>query len=174
MSLQAIAGIAYDRRHPGSPSRVAAAKVEARKIEQSGAPPPPGAEAARQVNTSLEALKRYIPTELLALYLPFVSIAQDQLGKDAVAFLHWTYLGFLAATPFVVWLIYVAKAAESGTKWAWRDLPRFEAALATAAFAVWGATVPGIFAGQQWWLGLAAMASAVVFPLIDTAFGKKK
>ncbi len=131
MSIQAIAGVAYDRRNPKNPSRVAAERMELHRVgRESAQVPSPNQDAARQVNTSLETLKRYIPTELLALYLPFVSITQDQYGKEATTFLHWTYIGFLVATPVAVWLVYVARTAEAGQTWTLRTLPRFEAGLA--------------------------------------------
>lgn len=174
MSIQAIAGFAYDRRHPASPTRIArqqAAQETAQRESGQGATP--NQNAAKQVNTALETLKRYIPTELLALYMPFISITQDHAVDASPGVLRWTYLGFVLATPVVVWVIYVAKAAEAGESWSWKSLPYFEGLLALVAFAVWGASVPGVFLGQQWWISLVALSSAVVLPLVDSAFGKK-
>lgn len=174
MSLQAIAGVAYDRRNPDSPSNIASKRMATEAL----AAPPSEQSApqatAKQLNGALEALKRYIPTEFLALYLPFLAIANDQFKDKASQ--DWAltiYVGFLIATPFAVLLIYVAKAAETGKKQEWTKLPLFEMSLATISFAVWGACVPSMFPGNQWWLGMLAMASAFVLPLLDTAFGRK-
>lgn len=177
MSLQAIAGIAYDRRHPMSPTPIGARQVlEAAQDTAAGdgaaKPRGPQQVAAKQINGALESLKRYIPTEFLALYLPFLAIVKDR-GTDAVELSNRLYVGFLIATPLMVFLIYIAKAAEAGKAVAYKRLPWLEAALATAAFAVWGATVPGMFEGHQWWLAMLAMASAVVLPLVDSALGHK-
>lgn len=130
--------------------------------------------AAQQVNTALETLKRYIPTELLALYLPFIAITQDQYKDGATTVLQGIYAGFVLAAPLLILMLYVAKAAEAGQAWNWRTLPYFEGVLGLAAFAVWGASVPGVFIGQQWWLSLVALVSALVLPLIDTVFSPKR
>jgi hypothetical protein len=171
MSLQAIAGVAYDRRHPDRPSPVAARQT-LDATDQTGTKPTAEQAAAKQLNGALESLKRYVPTEFLALYLPFLAIAKDR-GANAPDISRELYVGFIIATPFVVYLIYIAKAVEAGTPRAWRSPPVFEALLATIAFAIWGASVPGMFVGQQWWLGMLAMAASVLLPLVDTALGKK-
>jgi len=166
MSLQAVAGIAYDRRRAAAISRIEPEAATSRPAIAGTIPQP----AAKQFNGALEALKRYIPTEFLALYLPFIAIAKDQF-KDAAADA-WSvgiHIGFLSMTPVAVMLIYIAKAAETGDKAGACKLPYVESVLATVAFAVWGASVPGVFPGNQWWLAMLAMASAFVLPLVDTA-----
>ena len=85
----------------------------------------------------------------------------------------WMYIGFLAATPIAVFLLYLSNAIENGTTNAWKTPPIFECILATVAFAVWGASVPGMFAGWQWWIALLAMVSAFLLPLMDSIFGRK-
>ncbi|MFS0757492.1 hypothetical protein ABC383_22715 [Noviherbaspirillum sp. 1P10PC] len=185
MSLQAIAGVAYDRRNPSNPSSTERMRIAAAEITPDQPARSTAQITAKQVNNSLEALKRYIPTEFLALYIPFISIASDTKkarppGGQAVeqAMVHaevlsqYIYVGFIIATPLAVFLIFIAKAAEAGKERSWHSLPLFEATLATVSFAVWGASVPSIFPGQQWWLSMLAMASAFILPLIDTAFSK--
>lgn len=175
MSLQAIAGIAYDRRYPASPTQIGARQMleageDTAVGDRAAKPRGPHQVAAKQINGALESLKRYIPTEFLALYLPFLAIVKDR-STDAAELSNRLYVGFLIATPLMVFLIYIAKAVEVGKAEAYKRLPWPEALLATAAFAVWGATVPGMFEGHQWWLAMLAMASAVVLPLIDAALG---
>ena len=146
MSLQAIAGIAFDRRNSDSPSRAAAMRIEA-----AAADPTPKNEsqaAAQQFNSALESVKRYIPTEVLALYLPFVAIAGDQIAKEIPVSLRCIYGGFIILTPVLVFMIYIAKAVEAGTTWTISQLPHFEALLASIAFTIWGASVPGVFSGH--------------------------
>ena len=178
MSLQAIAGVAFERRAPtwsqptGRRLRHEAGDVSPEGQPASEAPPAVPSSAAKQFNGALETLRRYIPTEFLALYLPFLAIAKDR-GSEASDVSVWMYIGFLAATPFAVFLIYLSKAVENGMYSAWKTPPIFEGVLATAAFAVWSASVPGMFAGQQWWIALLAMASAFILPLLDSIFGRK-
>jgi hypothetical protein len=180
MSLQAIAGVAFDRRSLGEhkpPGRRAGLETQqlgpdvqpVPPAQQPAAIPPSG---AKQFNSALETLKRYIPTEFLALYLPFLAIAKDRSAQTEDVSLVM-YIGFIVATPIAVFLIYLAKAAESGAPDAWKTPPVFECILATVAFAVWGASVPGMFPGQQWWIALLAMTSAFALPLLDSIFGKK-
>lgn len=177
MSLQAIAGVAYERRNPvGVKPPVKRTGLEVGQSGSDGQPPPQPssvpASAAKQFSSALETLKRYIPTEFLALYLPFLAIAKDR-GVQATDVSLLLYIGFIITTPVAVFLIYLAKATENGTANAWKTPPLFECVLATIAFAVWGASVPGMFAGQQWWIALLAMGSAFVLPLLDSIFGKK-
>lgn len=180
MSLQAIAGVAYDRRHPEAPTRVAATRIAEEILQQQHDPGRPGGvdnqegtAKAKQLNGALETLKRYIPTEFLALYLPFLAIAKERAENGAADHSLGIYLGFVLATPVAVALLYMAKAAEAGRPRPWGPPPRFEMLLATLAFVIWGASVPGLVAGSQWWLAMVAMASAFVLPLLDTVFGKK-
>lgn len=196
MSLQAIAGTAYARRHPIGRAAPGPAMPQPRAagmrdlevaLDNPDGPAPGAAEAADgatqtdgqragaagQFNSALDTLKRYIPTELLALYLPFIAITQDQFKGQAqeAATLQAIYLGFVLATPLVVLALYIVQTVQARRVWQAGELPYFEAVLGTAAFAVWGAAVPGVFVGQQWWLGLLALASALVLPLLETVFG---
>jgi hypothetical protein len=174
MSLQAIAGVAYERRNPAEVKPASRRMgLEVGQLGTDGQQPSAApASAAKQFSSALETLKRYIPTEFLALYLPFLAIAKDR-GSQATDVSLLLYAGFVIATPIAVFLIYLAKATENGTADAWKKPPIFECLLATIAFAVWGASVPGMFAGQQWWIALLAMGSAFVLPLLDSIFGKK-
>lgn len=70
MSLQAIAGIAYDRRHPTSPTPIGARQVleaaqDTATSDSAARPRGPQQVAAKLINGALESLKRYMlaPTE---------------------------------------------------------------------------------------------------------------
>jgi len=173
MSLQAIAGVAFDRRNPTHAGAIIARQAAETAAVNAGSA---GQRTADRVNAALETLKRYIPTELLAIYLPFVAVLQDHYTKspaDLTSAMHFVYLGFVAATPFVVILIFAGKAAAAAVPLTFSSLPYTESVLGLLAFAIWGASVPGVFEGQQWWLGLAALASSVLLPLLDNLISPK-
>lgn len=190
MSLQALAGIAFDRRHPATPTKLAQQRQAAQIAEalrvaghldaQAGAPvaPPPATtsgedqSSAEKINSALEVLKRYIPTELLALYIPFVAVLEDHYKGSADIYLPWVYGAFVLATPLVIWALYVAKGIEAGVDTGKLGFPAAAAMLGTIAFGVWGASVPSVFVGAQWWLGLLALSSSVFLPVIDTFLHK--
>lgn len=176
MSLQAIAGTAFQRLNPNQPTVFTAAQtaaLESARKDGTATPAPGSAEAnAKKINNSLELLKRYIPTELLAIYLPVVAIVSEEFKPDASLYLLWNYLGFLAATPIVIYALYVANAAEAKAQLGWHNLPFIELLLGTAAFTVWGAAVPTVFEGQQWLIGIFALISSVALPLAETLMRK--
>lgn len=86
---------------------------------------------------ALDALSKFIPTEMLAPYVTALSLALAQKW-DAQA-IYWY---FVVATPAVFVLFSLAKQAIDQKPWpalmplAWR------AVAATVAFAVWGLSVP--------------------------------
>ena len=171
MSLQAIAGRAYDRQAESHTRRtrtvgVAGKQVKIEEVEQTGRSTPPSA-----IDRSLETLKRYIPTELLALYIPFTSAVGPKgapTGGTSPELLA-TWAIFTALTPIIVVLLYVGKSVQHGKPWKARELPWFEAALGTIAFAAWGASFPNLFPDQQNVIALGALASTFLLPIIENA-----
>jgi hypothetical protein len=110
----------------------------------------------------LDALTKFIPTELLAPYVAALSLASTQ---------HWKtisiYLCFIAATPIAYLLFEFAKVAmENRTRppvlpMIWRGIS------ATVAFAVWGLAAPTN--GLQDTLGGPAVAgffATIVSPIL--------
>ncbi len=134
MSLNALGN---DLARPTQTEKGAAAAVagssmrfDTRDVPQSGAAPAGATKA-------LDALSKFIPTEMLAPYVTALSLAVAQ-GWNAKA-IYWY---FVMATPAVFLLFSFAKQAIDQKPWpaliplAWR------AFAATVAFAVWGLSVP--------------------------------
>jgi hypothetical protein len=126
---------------------------------------------------ALQALEKYIPTEVLALYIPAVSIApaiQSVLGLDVVfiyrasavltfAFAMGTYMSQMKANnlPLPSW-------------WRW---PWWKAVFATIAFLVWGLTItrnPYISTPDQIAVvGFGALFVSITLNFIATFFEPK-
>ncbi len=121
----------------------------------------------------VERLTRYFPVEVMALYLPGVATIQSRaLPSDTAAWLVWFYLGFaLLLTPLVVLVLYRANWRRAGNAAA-PGVPVRKMLLGLVSFATWGACVPGVFPGQQWFLGWIALVVGTLLPEIDAAFSK--
>jgi hypothetical protein len=107
-------------------------RFDTRDVPQSGNGTAPAGAAK-----ALDALSKFIPTEVLAPYVTALSLAVTQ-GWNVTA-IYWY---FVAATPVVFVLFSFAKQAIDQKPWpaivplAWRTFA------ATVAFAVWGLSVP--------------------------------
>ncbi len=98
---------------------------------------PPGGSNAAPATKVMDALTKFIPTELLAPYVAALSLSESQ---------HWStlniYVCFIIATPFVYLLFEFVRVATEGRKrpdflpLLWRCLA------APLAFAVWGLAAP--------------------------------
>jgi hypothetical protein len=142
------------------------AKIHAQKT----APVLEGRESPQQdqqfntrVSTALEMLTKYIPTEIVALYISALSIAPavDQTLKMTKEVLYWA--GVVAA-PVVLVLVFLGNARTGGKPLPpVRDWPYWKAIASMFAFAAWGVAIPG-----NWWvssnaqLGLVAGFLAIV------------
>jgi hypothetical protein len=106
-----------------------------------------GDEADRNntVTGSLNLLVKYIPTEVITLYVATLSAApalQEIFPSIRTNDIYW---GFAIITPLLLFLVYVNKRATSGLtpvpparEWPWWKL-----IAATLAFMVWALAVPG-------------------------------
>jgi hypothetical protein len=136
MSLNALGNDLARPRQAGAGAAAAGApssiRFEARDVPQSGT-----GSASAGATKALDALSKFIPTEMLAPYVTALSLAVAQ-GWNAKA----VYWYFVVATPVVFVLFSLAKQAIDQQPWpaivplAWR------AFAATVAFAVWGLSVP--------------------------------
>ncbi|HVG23900.1 MAG TPA: hypothetical protein VND45_07080 [Thermoanaerobaculia bacterium] len=119
--------------------------------------PPPQQQFNSRVAAALDALVRYIPTEIVALYLSALTIAkalEDELhiGPEA---LYW--LGVLA-TPVALLLVFLANARRGGKPFPpFGDWPKWKTLAATLAFCVWGLAIPG-----NWWAAGNASRAAIM------------
>jgi hypothetical protein len=110
-------------------------------VRAASAPPPKPDDPAAfnsKVSSALEMLSRYIPTEVVALYLAALGIAPAAGWKTAP--LYW--IG-VAANPIVLLLVYLSNARKGRKpfppvgQWPW-----WKAFAATVAFAIWALAIP--------------------------------
>lgn len=114
----------------------------------------------------LDALTKFIPTELLAPYVAALSLAESQ---------HWNsikiYIVFVIATPLVYLLFEFARLAMESRSAPSIPVLIWRAIAATIAFAVWGLAAPTN--GLQDTIGGPAvagfLATLVVSPLLTGA-----
>jgi hypothetical protein len=163
MSLQAIAGVTYDRRHADSPSTAVTLQllISANCV---GRPETAQPAAAKQLNGTFKRLKKYTPNDLLGICLPIVVIVKNSGLRPDLSV--ETYAGFVLTTSLVAILLYFEMAAEANTPQARKRLPFSEATLVTASFAIWGAVVTGMSNKRQPLVKEAAIGSAVSPSLI--------
>jgi hypothetical protein len=114
--------------------------------------PPATARAATEVavqdnpvTTTVNALVKYIPTEVVTLYVAAASSTQAVRSAVPTFDGRFTYWAFAVLTPIILLLVYASKRASSGlvilppaSQWPW-----WKMSAATIAFLVWGLAVPG-------------------------------
>ena len=94
------------------------------------------------VNTALNVLFGYIPTEVLTLYVAVLA-ALHHSGE--IRPVDWAvFWFFLAFTPLVVWLVFAAKVKAAGKELpvAPRLWPVWEMFAATLAYVAWASALP--------------------------------
>ena len=157
MSINALANSAAARRTdvgqadglPASVSEIAAAAAT---------PPdkaPAGRPVANGVNTTLNVLFGYMPTEVVTLYVAVTSALQSPAGAGAgpdpaaaaAASLNARWIAFwcfLAVTPVVVWVVYATKlrAASKPLPTEFAVWPVWEMFAALLAFFTWAFALP--------------------------------
>jgi hypothetical protein len=163
MSLNILAQQAVDRQ--------VALRVHA-------APVAPGAPPATTVPTREDALSgiaKFIPTEVVTLYLFALSVVDASTAQPPNAV--WDLYGtLLAITPVCFWLIFAGKFRSTNATRAWprrADVPWFPLVAATIGFAVWAPAVPksGVLdPNQSLWIGFAALAVSTVLSLLERVF----
>lgn len=156
MSINALTNAAIARRPDFEPAdRVPQNRAEI--AAASGSPPAPvgGEVQGNGLNTALQTLTTYIPTEVLTLYVSAVAALSD--GTDAAhPWKRWLpFIAFLAGTPFLVWVAFATKLKTAGKtipaspkKW-----PVWEMCAATIAFVAWAFALPATPFAQftQWY-----------------------
>ncbi len=103
------------------------------------------ADENNMVTGSLNLLVKYIPTEVITLYVATLSATpalQEVFPRVQTGDIYW---GFTIITPLLLFLVYVNKRATAGLtpvptaqEWPWWKL-----FAATVAFMVWALAVPG-------------------------------
>ena len=98
-----------------------------------------------QVAITLNALVKYIPTEIVTLYVAASSTTQSL--RTAMPFIdaRLLYWGFTALTPVMLVLMLASKRATDGLSVfpKGREMPWWKLTAATVAFMVWALAVPG-------------------------------
>jgi hypothetical protein len=122
-----------------------------------------------QVNTALQLLFGYMPTEIVTLYVAVLAALGAPSGTSATS---WpAYWIFLVATPVVVWLAFAAKIKAAGkpvplSPAGW---PKWEMVAATIAFVAWAFALPNNpFTGLSWY---SSALAAVMVLVASTALG---
>ncbi len=170
-------------------STLADRKVELLKAEAGTETPPatdPSSDntaTAKTISDALSAVAAYVPTEIIAIYTLVIATAIDPsiTGDKETPLSIGAFLGFLGATPFFVWLVFVVKKIASDHDKhilkSWRSWPWWEAISATIAFTAWSAMMP--HSAFRAWLSqnIAAIVLVVVsglLPLLGGLFANVK
>jgi hypothetical protein len=156
----------------------AAAMEGGQKLEGEG-PRAPNAEP-RASDDALTSLTKYIPTEVLTLYLPAVAIvsALDEplvmIGKRA------TYWAFAAAlTPLISLLVYLRRRAIANLSiWPpWSQFPLWNLIAASVAFLAWALALPGNpyvdKPAMHVASGFAALLASTILSLLEPLFVRR-
>ncbi len=98
-----------------------------------------------QVTITLNALVKYIPTEIVTLYVAAASATPSLRVAIPVVDGKLVYWGFAALTPVLLILMYASKRASDGIPPLpkAKELPWWKMSAATVAFLVWALAVPG-------------------------------
>ena len=172
MSINSMANAAAARRPDTVPVGQVPASLD--EIAKASTTPPtvtpqlgqegmPGATQS-SVDTALNVLFGYIPTEVITLYVAVLAAVQQ---TTAVSSTEWTtFCIFVAATPVVVWLVYGAKLlhVKKTLPVSFGSIPVWEMFAATCAFAAWAFALPhSPFTSFSWYSsGLSGVAVLVV------------
>jgi len=197
MSISSLANAAAARRSDFAPvggvpqglAEIAKASGTAPAPALGAAPPPPPGgppapavnQGANGVNTALNVLFGYIPTEVLTLYVALVAAIQK---PDTVTPAQWiVFWIFLAFTPIVVWMVYASKvkAANGRLPTRFQAWPVWEMLAATVAYVAWAFALPKTPFTQYLWYssalaGIAVLVTSTVLgllaPFFQRALGK--
>ena len=176
MSINSITNAAAARRPdtfplngvPRNVSEIAAAANTPPTAGNSSGQPEEGS-PNNSVETALNVLFGYIPTEVITLYVAVVSAIQK--GTKPTTGEWNSFVIFLIATPIIVWLVYGAKlrSANKPLSLSYGAWPVWEMFAATVAFVAWGFALPrSPFATFDWY---SAALSGVVVLVASTVLG---
>ena len=184
MSINAMANAAAARHQDTVP--VGATPKNLDEIARAAALPPTtdaslaGAAARPQGNieTALNVLFGYIPTEIITLYVAVLGAVGTE---GAVTQSEWNaFWIFILASPVVVWLVYGAKLKNADLPLplnfgAW---PVWEMSAATLSFAAWAFALPqSPFAQFRWYSsalsGVVVLIASAVLGLLAPFFQRQ-
>jgi len=148
MSINSLANAAAARRPDTVPLGQVPSNLDDIAIASATPPitvPTPGGHTPQpkgNIETALNVLFGYIPTEVITLYVAVLAA----IGTEgAVTRSEWiTFFVFLAATPLVVWLVYGAKLKNANLPLPlpFKAWPVWEMFAATVAYTAWAFALP--------------------------------
>jgi len=163
MSINAMTNAAVARRPDFEPAGPPPKTLEDIALA-AGTPPTPAptggpqpAPSASGVDTALQTVTTFIPTEVLTLYVSAVAALgsiQNSEGHDVGRWI--PFYTFLAATPMLVWIAFATKlkASNKPIPAAPKRWPVWEMVAATLAFAAWAFALPNTpFVQFTWYSG---------------------
>ena len=109
----------------------------------------------------------------MTIYIPGVATLQSHFGPaDSAFWVRCFYGAMIVLTPAVIWILFDSgmkvDGVESKDRWPVRQM-----VAGAVSFAIWGASVPGVFPGAQWILGWLAVAVATLLPSLDKKFARR-
>lgn len=143
--------------------------------------------AATSVDTALNLLIGYIPTEIVTLYLAVMGVLQPadvstnqtattDATRSALSAVdsyqpEWlAFFFFLVATPLAFWAIYIGKLRAAGKPVARKTLPLWEPTAALIAFLAWAFAIPNSpFRSFEDWYSPAI--AAIIALIISAVLG---
>jgi hypothetical protein len=125
---------------------------------------------------TLNALTKYIPTEIVTLYVAASSATPAITASVPVFDSTVNYWGCVLITPIILLLVYASKRASTGLRPIpnVKELPWWKMSAATIAFLVWGLAVPGnpYISGESGAViaGFGAVLISTVLSLLEPIF----
>ncbi len=180
MSINSMANAAASRRPDIAPLNVIPRGLDEIARAAASTPTPTASTSSDQappttpMDTALNVLFGYIPTEILTLYVAVLAAVQQvsTTSPAKVTPAAWiTFYSFLIATPVVVWLMYGAKliAAKKSVPWQFSKWPVWEMFAATVAYCAWAFALPNSQFMEFTWY--SASLSGVVVLVVSTILG---
>lgn len=188
MSINSLTNAALARRTDEPPVGAVPKGLGGIAKASAASPATASAESASGIDTALNVLIGYIPTEVLTLYVAVLAAIQPASTYEATAGLaaevaavespgimeitpgEWsTFYLFLVLTPVVVWLVFAAKlkAEQKPLPIAFATWPVWEMFAATLAYCAWAFALPSPFADSGMYPpGLAAIGVLVVSTML--------
>lgn len=180
MSINALANAAAARHVGTTPTggapqtlqQIAAAFSKSPVLATPAQNEAPEPEPQGNMETTMNVLFGYIPTEIITLYVAVIAALSTPVASVGSRTSAWTtFVIFIVATPIVTWLVYGAKLKNLKLPIpiqfnAW---PLWEMFAATAAFAAWAFALPrSPFTEFDWY---SAALSGLVVLIASTVLG---
>jgi hypothetical protein len=184
MSINSLTNAALARRTDEPPIGGVPKGLGGIAKASAASPATASAESASGIDTALNVLIGYIPTEVLTLYVAVLAAIHPASTSEATAGLaavespaitaitpgEWsTFYLFLVLTPVVVWLVFAAKlkAEQKPLPIPLATWPVWEMFAATLAYCAWAFALPSPFADSGMYPpGLAAIGVLVVSTIL--------